>query len=77
MAPGTAGDVWSFAFGARSLSHCSAAVRCWVARAIGCHRTWRLAPREQQLLLAVLQGQQQQEQLRKVLRKLLSTSLPE
>ena len=73
------GDPWSFAFGARSLSHCKAELRRSVARAVQCDRLRHLPLKEEQLLLGLLQDRPilSEDQLRKVMRKLLSTSLPE
>ena len=72
-------ETWSFAWGARSLSHCRQALRRTICRALRCGRTLRLNPREERLLLDLLHGKPilSEDKLRAVVRKLLSTSLPE
>ena len=71
-------DVWSYGWGARSLSHCRPALRRMVLRSFQCGRTVYLQKREEQLLLDLLQGRPilSEDQLRRVVRMMLSTSLP-
>ena len=75
----TISDAWSFAFGARALSHCKHGLCRTVYRALMCARTCGLPKKEEEVLLALLQGRpiRSQDQLRQIVRKLLSTSRPE